>query len=147
MFLFCSDHYKHVSLLQSVWYLVVLISPNTDNTIKQTNKIILLIYFLNPVIYCDQRPVTKFLLSQSCSFFNCSITRGKYITLPMFLTSYIIEENKLRLKITQEPHTKEKKNPTEKLTFHMFQECKQQCNHTDMQKTGVTQTRRCQFSI
>lgn len=60
------------------------------------------------MIYCDQRPVTKILFGQSClhSFFSCSVTKGKYITLPIFLTSYIIEENKLRLKITQEPHTR-----------------------------------------
>lgn len=105
-------HYKHVSLLQS-YLVLVLISPNKGNITKIPNKIIillliLLLYFPNPVIYCDQRPVTNILFGQSClhSFFNCIVTREKYITLPMFLTSYIIEENKLRLKITEEPHTR-----------------------------------------
>lgn len=61
-----------------------------------------------------------------------------------------MEENKLRLKITPEPCTKEKKKKNEKkkqLTFHMLKECKQKCHHRDMQKTGVTQSERCQFSI
>lgn len=102
-------HYKNVSLLQSIWYLSS--SHQTQAILwKKPNKIILLLllYFPNPVIYCDQRPVIKILFGQSClhSSFNCSITREKYITLPIFLTSYIIEENKLGLKITQEPHTK-----------------------------------------
>lgn len=95
----------------AIYLVLVLISLNTGNITKISDKIILLLllllYFPNPVIYCDQRPVTNTLFGQSClhSFFNCSVTRGKYITLPMFFTSYIIEGNKLRLKITEEPHT------------------------------------------
>lgn len=106
-------NHKRVSPLQCVWYLFVLIMLNTDNIIKQTNKIILLICFPKPVIYCDQKSVTRILFGQSClhSSFNCSIMRGKCITLPIILTSRIIEENKLGLKITQEPRTKTKKTP------------------------------------
>lgn len=129
---------------------LVLICPHhaKHRQYYKTNKVILFICFPKPVIYCDQKSVTRILFGQPClrSSFNCSITKEK-----VHHTSYYLDFLHNRGKQAQaqnNPRTpyKDQKN-TEKLTFHMFKECKQKCHHTDMQKTGVTQTKRCQFSI
>lgn len=95
---------------------------------------------------CDKDPVLA-----SPAFVVPLIAVSREESTSCFLLSSLLLHNRgKQARAQNNPRTlyqdKKKKNP-EKLTFHMFKECKQKSHHTDMQKTGVTQSKRSQFFI